>query len=161
MDPISEEHNGSGIPGILPHKSSSDLSGTSVLDSIPDLNGKIPVLAPKTTATFEDPDPSRPNIDATLPPLVRLDGRTLKAPEARYPAMSYRENEHETWPDWAIERATKRYPDLPKKIEESRQLVPDSPQDLTDPDYFELPENPTFKDLFSHGKWKQKKYGQL
>jgi len=132
-----------------------------VLDSIPDLNGKIPVLAPKTTATFEDPDPSRPNIDATLPPLVRLDGRTLKAPEARYPAMSYRENEHETWPDWAIERATKRYPDLPKKIEESRQLVPDSPQDLTDPDYFELPENPTFKDLFSHGKWKQKKYGQL
>ena len=132
-----------------------------MLDTLPDLNGEIPVLSPKTTAVFEDPDPSRHNNDAALPPLVRLDGRTLKAPENRYPAMSYRENEHETWPDWAIERATKRYPDLPKKIEESRQLVPDSPQDLTDPDYFELPENPTFKDLFSHGKWKQKKYGQL
>ena len=96
-----------------------------------------------------------------LPPLVRLDGQPLKPEENMYPAMAYRENEHQAWPQEAIDLATKKYPDLPKQIEASRTLVPDHPDDLLDPDYFPLPENPTLKDQLYHGIWKEKKQGIL
>jgi hypothetical protein len=96
-----------------------------------------------------------------LPPLVRLDQQPLKLSEKLYPVMAYKENVYEAWPEEAIAQATKRYPELPRQIEESRQLVPDHPDDLLDPDYFEEPENPTFKDLYRAGVWKQKKQGKL
>jgi hypothetical protein len=96
-----------------------------------------------------------------LPPLVRLDGQPLKPAENMYPAMAYRENEHQVWPQEAIDLASKKYPELPKQIEASRALVPDHPDDLLDPDYFPLPENPTLKDQLYHGIWKQKKQGGL
>jgi hypothetical protein len=96
-----------------------------------------------------------------LPPLVRLDGQPLKPGENMYPAMAYRENEHQAWPQEAIDLATKKYPELPKQIEASRALVPDHPDDLLDPDYFPLPENPTLKDQLYHGIWKEKKQGGM
>ena len=96
-----------------------------------------------------------------LPPLVRLDGQPLKPAENMYPAMAYRENEHQPWPEEAIKLAAKRYPDLPKQVAASRELVPDSPDDLHDPDYYPLPDNPTFKDQFYHGVWREKKQGKL
>ena len=96
-----------------------------------------------------------------LPPLVRLDGQSLKPEENMYPAMAYRENVHQAWPEEAINLAAKRYPDLPKKVAASRELVPDSPDDLHDPDYYPLPDNPTFKDQFYHGVWREKKQGKL
>jgi hypothetical protein len=186
IDPAS--HNASamiaGKSGNLPVHNSGKLHGDESVGLSGRLNIKSATHAvesdilakPQVTATNNsqeiqvpsalsqnnsvDPFPDRANNDAALPPLVRLDGQKLKPPESMYPAMSYRENEHEVWPDWAIERASKRYPDLPKQIEASRQLVPDRPEDLDDPDYFELPDNPTFKDMYRHGKWKEKKYGQ-
>jgi hypothetical protein len=109
------------------------------------VNAEQPV-SPQTTATES-------------PPLVRLDGQKLRTPEMLYPEMSYRENVHQAWPAEAIEVATKKYPDLPKWVEESRQLVPDSPADLQDPDYYALPDNPTFLDQFYHGRWQDKKQG--
>jgi hypothetical protein len=96
-----------------------------------------------------------------LPPLVRLDGQPLKPAENMYPAMAYRENEHQSWPEEAIKLAAKRYPDLPKQVAASRELVPDSPDDLQDPDYYPMPDNPTFKDQFYHGVWREKKQGKL
>ena len=96
-----------------------------------------------------------------LPPLVRLDQQPLKLSEKMYPVMAYKENVYEAWPEEAIAVAAKRYPELPRQIEESRQLVPDHPDDLLDPDYFEEPENPTFKDLYRASVWKQKKHGKL
>ena len=96
-----------------------------------------------------------------LPPLVRLDQQPLKLSEKMYPIMAYKENVYEAWPEEAIAQATERYPELPRQIEESRQLVPDHPDDLLDPDYFEEPENPTLKDLYRASVWKQKKQGKL
>jgi len=32
---------------------------------------------------------------------------------------------------------------------------------LADPDYFQLPENPTLMDQLKNGIWKEKKYGKL
>ena len=121
-----------------------------------------------TALRYEDPSAKSINSDATtskelrgLPPLVRLDGQPLKLSEKLYPAMAYKENVYEAWPEEAITKATKRYPELPRQIEESRQLVPDHPDDLLDPDYFEEPENPTLKDLYRASVWKQKKQGKL
>jgi hypothetical protein len=96
-----------------------------------------------------------------LPPLIRLDGQKLKKSEAVYPSLAYRENVHQAWPEWAIENVAKRYPNQPAKIEASRHLVPDNPLDLQDPDYFDLPENPTFMDQHRHGIWQNKKRGGL
>jgi hypothetical protein len=105
--------------------------------------------------------PTRSMKKGELPPLVRRDRQPLVLSEKMYPAMAYKENVYETWPDEAIEVATRKFPDLPQQIAESQQLPLDSPDDLLDPDYFQLPENPTFKDQFKHGVWRQKKYGKL
>ena len=96
-----------------------------------------------------------------LPPLVRRDGRPPKPAEAMYPAMAYKVNVHEPWPEEAIQLATKKYPALPQQIAVSQELVPDHPDDLNDPDYFELPDNPTLKDMYRHAAWKEKKQGGL
>jgi hypothetical protein len=105
-------------------------------------------------------DPELSEIQSNgLPPLIRRDGQKLKKPELLYPALSYQENVHEIWPAEAIEQATKLYPDMPERIEASRQLVPDNPEDLLDPDYFEMPENPRLKDLALHSIWQNKKQG--
>ena len=40
-------------------------------------------------------------------------------------------------------------------------MTPDTPEDLDDPNYNALPDNPTFKDQYYHQKWNEKKYGGL
>ena len=121
-------------------------------------------FAPKTfgETPIYDPIPPQPIIaNAKLPPLVRRDQQPLVLSEKMYPAMAYKENVYETWPDEAIEVATKKYPALPDQIAASSQLPVDQPEDVLDPDYFQLLENPTFKDQFRHAVWKEKKYGKL
>jgi hypothetical protein len=129
-----------------------------------------PVVAP-VVPTYEAPQttamppaqytlPTSSTGKPQLPPLVRLDGQPLVLSEKIYPAMAYKENEHEVWPDEAIALATQKYPELPKQIADSQTMVPDRPEDLDDPDYYPMPENPRFKDLFYNGVWKDKKSRQ-
>ena len=101
--------------------------------------------------------PTSANGKPQLPPLVRLDGQSLDLGEKIYPAMAYKENVHEVWPDEAIALATQKFPKLPEQIAVSQTMVPDRPEDLDDPDYYPLPENPRFKDLFYNSVWKDKK----
>jgi len=55
-----------------------------------------------------DPIPLQPTIANTeLPPLIRRDQQPLVLSEKMYPAMAYKENVYETWPDDAIEVAAK------------------------------------------------------
>jgi hypothetical protein len=96
-----------------------------------------------------------------LPTLVRLDQQPLHLSEKMYPAMAYKENVYEPWAADTIELATKKYPQLTQQIEDSQQLPKDHPDDLADPDYFQLPENPTLMDQLKSGIWKEKKYGKL
>jgi hypothetical protein len=96
-----------------------------------------------------------------LPTLVRLDQQPLHLSEKLYPAMAYKENVYEPWAADTIELATKKFPQLPQQIADSQQLPKDHPDDLADPDYFQLPENPTLMDQLKNGIWKEKKYGKL
>ena len=56
----------------------------------------------------------------TLPPLVRRDGQELSRGEKVYPMMGYDENIYEPWPDWAVDRFLKHYPDLADKLVSTR-----------------------------------------
>ena len=96
-----------------------------------------------------------------LPTLVRLDQQPLHLSEKMYPAMAYKENVYEPWAAETVELATKKYPELTQQIADSQQLPKDHPDDLADPDYFQLPENPTLMDQLKNGIWKEKKYGKL
>jgi hypothetical protein len=146
IETVARNVSSDQLPSVLP-------SSTLNLANSPIFN-KIDRIEPLPTEATDDRS-------KLLPLLVRLDGQPLKPAENMYPAMAYRVNKHEPWSDEAISLATKKYPDLPKQVEASRQLVPDSPLDLQDPDYYPLPDNPTFKDQYFHSKWRNKKQGQL
>jgi hypothetical protein len=57
----------------------------------------------------------------SLPPLVRRDGQELSRGEKVYPMMGYDENIYEPWPDWAVDRFLKHYPDQADKLVSSRR----------------------------------------
>jgi hypothetical protein len=65
-----------------------------------------------------------PNMEVnrcSLPPLVRRDGQELSRSEKFYPLMGYDENIYEPWPDWAVQRFLKHYPDKVNKLVSSRR----------------------------------------
>jgi hypothetical protein len=101
-----------------------------------------------------------PNLDQPKPDplkLVRRDGQKLKTHEALYPGMAYDEYVHEPLSEPAVAQAKSLYPDFPKPRAENLPPVYDRPEHLQDPEYFELPDNPTLLDLGYHGKWLRKK----
>jgi hypothetical protein len=89
--------------------------------------------------------------------LVRRDGQKLKPHEALYPGMAYDEYVHQPLSDAAEQQAKSLYPDFPKPRPEHLPPVYDKPEDLQDPDYFDLPDNPTLLDPGHHGRWLRKK----
>jgi hypothetical protein len=128
--------------------------------------------APETSSSFAIPGYSEPapqpkgpvnlypDLDSPQPEplkLVRRDGQKLKPHEALYPGMAYDEYVHQPLSDAAEQQARSLYPDFPKPRPEHLPPVYDKPEDLQDPDYFDLPDNPTLLDPGHHGRWLRKK----
>jgi hypothetical protein len=97
--------------------------------------------------------------ESELPQILRLDGQPLQKAENLYPELAYDENVHQPWSTQQKQQAEGLYPGFAKRLAAIPPRQPDSPDDLMDPDYYPLPDNPTFRDAWYHGRWKKKKAG--
>jgi hypothetical protein len=107
--------------------------------------------------SIESSPPKTFNGKLAVPTLVRLDQQPLSLAEKMYPAMGYDDHVYEPWSDEVKQQVQTKNPDFAKQQAAIQPRIPDSPADLDDPDYFPLPENPRFMDLYHHDVWKKKK----
>jgi hypothetical protein len=160
---------------VLPGTGVSGLPGSSEITSL--LSGKeggltnpanpfkpVSPVVPQYEEPFvqqglsiESSAPKTFNGKLEVPSLVRLDQQPLSLAEKMYPEMGYDEHVYESWSDEVKQQVQKKHPGFANQQAAIQPRLPDTPEDVLDPDYYPLPENPRFKDLYYHGVWKEKK----